>query len=144
MEKDKQALAKAPFFKMGTFFPTLWEDMVNQIADLGGEQTGLSIYEEGKNIIVEAAAPGLKPEEIDVTIEKGGILRIQGESKKEEGDKAKKFYRKAVSSFSYRVVLPAQIDESKDPKAEYKDGIMKITFDKAAGSQTKKINIKRA
>jgi HSP20 family protein len=105
------------------------------------QNSGLSIYEDKNQVIVEAELPGLLPKDIDVTFEKG-VLHIKGARKEEEKDKEKKYYRKSSSSFSYKVEVPGFIDEKSEPSATYKDGIMKIAFNKAASSKAKKIEVK--
>ncbi|MFA5249814.1 MAG: Hsp20/alpha crystallin family protein [Parachlamydiales bacterium] len=105
------------------------------------ERSGLSLCEDEKNIYVEAALPGLKADDIEVTYEKG-TLWIKGEKSEEE--KEKKYYQKASSSFSYRINVPGEIDEKKEIDASYKDGIMRITFAKAKRSEPRKINVKKA
>lgn len=105
------------------------------------EPSGLSVSEDENSVYIEAAVPGLKPEEIEMTFEKG-ILWIKGEKKEEAEDKNKKFYRKALSTFSYRIAVPNNIDESKQPEATCKNGILHITFSKATKAQPKKIPIK--
>lgn len=107
----------------------------------GAKDQGLTVYDEKNNIVVEAALPGLKSEEIEVSLNKG-ILWIKGERKEEASDKNKKFYKKSVRSFSYSVALPEQVDENKEPEASYKDGVLKISFPKAKNSEAKRINIK--
>ena len=119
-------------------FPFIEEDFWGLAA---AHEKGLSISEDNNHVYVEAHLPGLKPENIDVTFEKG-VLWIRGERHEEEEDKKKKFYKKASSSFSYRVHVPGLIDEKKDPEAVYKDGVMKVSFIKSKENQTKKINIK--
>jgi len=99
----------------------------------------LSISEDDKNVYVEAAVPGIDPKNVDVTFNKG-VLSITGEKTEEE--KKKKYYRKASSSFSYRVLVPGEIDPNKEPKAEAKNGVMTVTFTKIAQSQPKKIAVK--
>lgn len=105
-------------------------------------QTGLTVSEDKEHVFVEAYLPGLTPEDIEVTFEKG-MLWIRGEKKEEEENKKKKYYRKASSSFAYRVQVPHLIDEKKEPNAVYKDGVMKITFLKAKQPRAKKIPVKR-
>lgn len=122
-------------------FPDLIEEWETNLQDLISDQ-GLTIYEEKNNIIVEASLPGLKEDEIQVNLNKG-ILWIKGESKEEEKDKEKHYYRKASRSFSYRVALPEQIDEKQDPQASYNDGILKISFQKAKSAENKKISISK-
>lgn len=129
------------FPRLSGRFPALWEDFFGDLRDLGADHSGLSISEDKKNIYVEAALPGLKNEDVDVTLDKG-VLWIKGEKKEEQQDKDKKYYRKATSSFSYRLALPNNIDETKEPKANLQNGVMTITFAKAPQSQAKKINIK--
>lgn len=124
-------------------FPILWEDLEDELSNLGAESTDLSVSEDSNNVYVEAALPGLKPEEIEITLDKG-ILWIRGEKKEEEKNSERKYYRKSSSQFSYRLSLPGQIDEHKEPTASYKDGIITLTFQKAQKNQSKKISVKRA
>lgn len=102
--------------------------------------SGLSISEDDEHVFVEASLPGISPQEVDMTYDKG-ILWIKAE-KIEEEDKKKKFYRKALSTFSYRVAVPGDIDESKQPDAFCKNGILKVIFSKKHKGQAKKIPIK--
>ncbi len=103
--------------------------------------SGLSVSEDDKKVYVEAAIPGLEPKEVDVTFDKG-VLWIRGNKHEEEKDEQKKFYRKASSSFSYRIAVPGDIDESKDPEATHKNGIMKVSFHKKPQVEPKKIAVK--
>ncbi len=106
-------------------------------------QSGLSIYEDDKRIYIEAALPGLDPKDIEITFHEG-YLWIRGEKKEEEKNKKKKFYRKAATSFSYRVAVPGEIDEKSEPEAIYENGVMKVVFNKAPKVQPKKIKVKVA
>jgi HSP20 family protein len=105
------------------------------------ETSNLSISEDKNSIYVEAALPGLSQEDIEVTFD-NNLLWIKGEKKEEKKDK--KFYKKAISSFSYRVAVPGEIDEKKEIEASYKNGIMKVTFPKAKKTEPKKITIKKS
>jgi len=104
-------------------------------------QSGLSVYEDENNIYVEAAVPGIDPKNVDVTFQDGYVW-IRGETKEEERDKKKKYYRKASRSFSYRVAVPGEVDTNKEPEATYKHGVMTITFVKSPKAQPKKIQVK--
>lgn len=124
-------------------FPSLWQDFDTNLQALTGEMPGLTVYEDKKsnNFVVEAEMPGFKADEIEVNLNRG-ILWIKAEKHEEESDKEKSFYRKASSTRSYRYALPEQIDEKQELKAVYKDGIIKITFQKAKTAETKKIPVK--
>lgn len=107
------------------------------------ESSGLSVSEDEKNVYIEASVPGIRPEEIEISYEKG-ILWIKAMKKEETEDKKRKFYRKATSSFSYRVALPSNVEEGKQPEANCKNGILKVTFSKKKKSEAKKIPVKGA
>lgn len=104
-------------------------------------QSGLSIYEDESYVYVEAAVPGIDPKDVDVTFQDGYVW-VRGETKEEEGDQKKKFYRRASRSFSYRVAIPGDVDTTKDPDATYKHGVMTIAFAKSPKAQPKKIQVK--
>ncbi len=104
--------------------------------------SGLTISEDDKNVYIEAAVPGLDPEKVEVTYEKG-VLWIRGSENTEEQDKNKKFYRKASNSFSYRVAVPGEIDENQEPKAIHKNGVMKVAFQKKAKEEPKRIQVQK-
>lgn len=124
--------------------PSVWEDITdvdNWLPALPnyGALSGLSISEDDKNVYIEVAVPGVDPKDVDVTFHKG-MLWIKGEAKEEESKK--KYYRKATSSFSYRVAIPEDVDQNAEPKAESSRGIMKVTFAKSPKTQPKKITVK--
>lgn len=106
------------------------------------DPSGLSVYEDDNHVYVEAALPGLKAEEIEMTFEKG-VLWIKAERKEEVEDKNKKFYRKATSNFSYRVAVPGDVDENHEPEARFANGMLKVIFSKSKKIEPKKIQIKK-
>jgi len=129
---------KFPSFRNFHGIPFFDEELWN----LGEKnESGLSISEDKNSIYVEAHLPGLRPEDIELSYDKG-MLWIHGERSEKEEDKKKKYYKRASSSFSYRVQIPGVVDEKKEPDAVYKDGIMRINFSKSAKNDAKKIKFK--
>lgn len=125
-------------------FPTLpsfWDEDEDWLPMSSTQNTGLSIWEDENNVYVEAALPGINPEDIDVTYQDGYIW-IRGEASDAENNKKKKFYRRAVQSFSYRVAVPGEVSSNADPKATYEHGMIRLTFRKSSQSQPKRIAIK--
>lgn len=121
-------------------FPTqLWDDE-NWLTTTSAHN-GLSVSEDEKHIYVEAALPGMDSKNIDITYHEGQLW-IKGETKNEEKDKTRKYYRKATQSFSYRVAIPGDVDENTEPTADYNNGVMTVTFLKVPKTQPKKIHIK--
>lgn len=120
---------------------TVFDELENEMA---GVPSGLSVSSDEKNIFIEAHVPGLSSKDVEVSIDNDNVLWIKGEKKEETENKMKKFYRRSQSSFSYCIPLWEEIDDSIEPEAVCKDGIMRITFSKKKEKQTesKKIKIK--
>lgn len=106
-------------------------------------RSGLSLSEDDKHVYIEAAIAGVDPEDLEVTFGKG-TLWIKGEAKEEEKkeEKKRKYYRKAERSYSYRVVIPIDVDSSVEPTAVVKKGIVTVTLAKSPKTQPKKIAVK--
>ncbi len=104
--------------------------------------SGLQISEDETSIFIEAALPGLSENEIEITYEKGNLV-IRGEKKETEEDKKKKFYRRSSRSFMYQMSVPGNIEDSVEPKADFKNGVAKITFQKKKKDLPKRINFNK-
>lgn len=120
--------------------PVRWQDWDDEDTMPTTSMNNLSISEDDKNVYVSAAVFGVNPKDVDITFDKG-MLWIKAESKEEEKD-GKKYYRKATSSFSYRVAVPGEIDPNAEPQANIEHGVVTVTFTKSPKSQPKKIAVK--
>ncbi|SCC90849.1 Small heat shock protein C4 [Chlamydiales bacterium SCGC AG-110-P3] len=131
-------------WKPFTRFPSLFDEENGFFSDLmkfSGE-SGLSICDDNGTVVVEAAVPGLKPDDIEISLD-SGTLWVKGQKSEKEEDKKRKYYRKSSRSYSYCTSLPDTVDTEKDPKAQCEDGILKITFTKKKNTEPKKIKIKK-
>ena len=132
-----------------TQVPGLWQNLFphafeTDLSSLANELNtrGARIFEKDNQLHVELPMAGLKPQDIEVTFNKG-LLLVKGETAEEEQDKRRKYYRSSKRSYSYSVALPTQIDEKQEPKATYTDhGILIITLQLAKHAETKKISVK--
>jgi HSP20 family protein len=114
------------------------------VRDLGIEpQIKLDVSEEDKAYTVKAEIPGVKKEDIQVSID-GNQVSISAEVKQEkeekEGEKlvrSERYYGKQYRSFS----LAHDIDQAK-AEAEYHDGVLQLTLPKKNGGEAKKIAVK--
>lgn len=122
--------------------PSLWDDEDSWLS-LPQNQSGLSVSEDEDNIFVEAAVPGINPDNVEISYQDGYVW-IHGETKEEEKDKKRKYYRQSSSSFSYRVAIPGDVNPNTEPEATYKNGVMTVSFAKSPKSQPKKIKVKKA
>ncbi|HLE21981.1 MAG TPA: Hsp20/alpha crystallin family protein, partial [Vicinamibacteria bacterium] len=110
--------------------------------ELGAWAPRIDVYEKGDNIIIDAEIPGLKKEDIEVTVE-NQMLTLRGEKKETKEVKRDGFYQseRFYGKFQRAVALPAAVDESKI-EATYKDGILTVTMPKSEEARAKHIAIK--
>ena len=108
---------------------------------LGGWTPALDLYEDKENVYVRAELPGMKKEDIDVSLHNGS-LSISGERKTEGEFKDAEVYRseRFVGRFQRTVTLPTLVAADRI-KAQYKDGILSITLPKAEEAKPKQINV---
>jgi HSP20 family protein len=90
----------------------------------------IDISEEKNNIIVEAEIPGVKKDNIKITLQ-DNILTIEGEKKKETEEKEKNYYRseRIYGSFKRSFTLPVDVDSEK-VDAKFENGTLRITLKK--------------
>jgi HSP20 family protein len=98
--------------------------------------------ENDERLLVVAELPGLKREEIQVTVH-DGALTISGERKNETEEKGEGYLRREISrgSFKRTFVLPETVDVEKID-AKYEDGVLKIEFPKVEEAKPKQIDVK--
>ena len=101
----------------------------------------VDIEEDNENITVKAEIPGMKKDDIKVSV-KGNMLTITGERKQESETKEKTFHRveRSYGKFSRMITLPSDVEADK-VKASYKDGILNITLPKPEAIKPKHIDV---
>jgi HSP20 family protein len=95
---------------------------------------------EGK-IIVQADVPGIKKEDIDVSVE-GDMLMIRGHREEEKEIKEKDYYRseRSMGEFARSITLPEGVDRD-SLKATYKDGVLEIEMARPSAPEPKKVTV---
>ena len=129
--------------------PLLWDELREDLEEMRVGMMvvprGMSIYEDDKNVFVEATVAGVDPKDVEVTFDKDNrTLWIRAEVKKEEGEEKRKYYHRQVRTHSYQVMLPSSVDTSKDPDVSYRNGLLVAKFAKSPAMQPKKIPVKIA
>lgn len=106
-----------------------------------GAAPAVDVYEDKENFMVKAELPGMKKEDISVTLHEGS-LSISGERKSEEKVEKGEVYRseRFFGRFQRTVALPASVDAGKI-KANYKDGVLTVTLPKAEEAKPKHIDV---
>lgn len=90
----------------------------------------IDISEEKDKINVVAEIPGVKKQDIKITLQ-DNILTIEGEKKQETEKKEKNYYRseRMFGSFKRSFTLPAEVDSEK-VEAKFEDGMLNISLKK--------------
>jgi len=108
---------------------------------LSGWTPALDLYEDKDNFVVKAELPGMKREDIEVSLHEGS-LSISGERKSEEKHTDAEVYRteRFFGRFQRTVTLPTPVAADK-VKAAYKDGVLTVTLPKTEEAKPKQIEV---
>ena len=123
------------------------EDYEDLFPALRGERSGfvpaVDMYQDEKNVIVEAQMAGIDPDNVAISIE-NDILIIKGESEKISEIDDKNYYKKEIKrgSFYRTIQLPTHVAGDK-AEAESNDGVLKIIIPKLSEIKPKIIKIKK-
>lgn len=127
--------------ELDRLFDSPWGELARTAPLLNAWTPALDVEEDKDNFIVRAELPGMKREEITVTIH-DGLLSITGERKVEEKTEATATHRRErfYGRFERTVTLPAHVAADK-VKAQYKDGVLNITLPKTEEAKPKQIDV---
>ena len=109
---------------------------------LNGWLPTIDLYEDRDHLVLKAELPGMKKEDIDISLH-GEVLTLSGERKEEETFDKAETYRaeRFLGRFQRTLTLPVRVDASK-VQASYKDGILTVTLPKAEEAKPKQIEVK--
>jgi HSP20 family protein len=87
----------------------------------------VDVMRDDGHLVVRAELPGIKPEEIEVTLD-DDVLTVSGKHEETEEEQEKDFLRRErrYGSFTRAVSLPPGVDAEKI-KATTKDGVLEVT-----------------
>jgi HSP20 family protein len=122
-----------------SLFPTWWHRV--RMPEIEEVSPTVDIYEENSDVVVKAELPGIKKEDIDVSLN-DDILTISGEKKKEEKVEKKDYctIERSYGSFSRSFRLPSEVKTDK-ADAKFKDGVLEIKIPMTVESKKKKIKV---
>lgn len=104
---------------------------------------GLAISEDEAHLYIDAQLPGVKPEEVEVTLDpKKRHLLIRGEG--QAGRENVKYHIKGTQSYSYQIPLSNEIDVESNMEAISKDGVLRVTLSKNKSNKPLKIEVRVA
>ncbi|HZP57945.1 MAG TPA: Hsp20/alpha crystallin family protein [Dehalococcoidia bacterium] len=101
----------------------------------------LDMYETNDNVVVKASLPGVKPEDIDISVT-GQTLTLRGEVREEHEEKGESYIRRERSqgTFFRQVTLPSEVDPNK-ADAVFEHGVLRLTLPKAESMKPRHIKV---
>ncbi|MCD6291668.1 MAG: Hsp20/alpha crystallin family protein [Anaerolineae bacterium] len=133
------------FMSLRNAVDRLFEDAFVMPSHLLAPTTGwtlaLDLAEDENGFVVKAAIPGVKPEDLDVSLT-DDVLTIRGEIKADEEIKEDQYHlrERRYGTFARSVRLPAPVD-AEHVEATYENGILTLRIPKAEQVRPKKITI---
>ena len=106
-------------------------------------QLAVDVYETADKLVVKARTAGISKSDLDVSLS-DNILTISGVLSGGEDEQTTRWHIQECywGEFSRTIALPVQVREDENSvKAELKDGVLTITFEKEKVEAPKKIEI---
>lgn len=129
--------------EMDQFFDQLFQstwDLTRETQLMGGWSPVIDLYEDNDNLVVKAEVPGMKKEDIQITLH-GDTLSISGERKLERKTDSGTYRSERFEGRFHRVFsLPTVVNPDKIT-ATYADGLLTISMPKAEEAKPKQIPV---
>ncbi|NTW46350.1 MAG: Hsp20/alpha crystallin family protein [Candidatus Moranbacteria bacterium] len=121
--------------------PQMQAPAVPENNDIEGQLT-IDVYQTENEIVIKSTIAGVKPEDLDVTIN-NDMVTVKGERKNEEVVEHGNYYYQECywGGFSRSVLLPVDVVPEK-ADASLKNGILTIRLPKADTTKVKKILVR--
>jgi HSP20 family protein len=103
----------------------------------------IDVYETNDEIVVEASLPGIKPEDVDISVT-GDVLTLKGEikSKAEKRQGRQVVQERRWGNFVRTIILPTEVNVDK-AQAEFENGVLNLHLPKTEGARPRTIQIKK-
>lgn len=113
----------------------------DRLFESSGWTPALDVHEDKDNYVVQAELPGVKKEDIEVSLN-DGVLSISGERKSETRHQTAEVHRaeRFFGRFQRTVTLPTAVSADKI-QAAYKDGVLTVTLPKTEEAKPRKIDV---
>ena len=125
-------------------FARQFRDFRHGSGQAGAWPVPLDVTHEDDSVVVEASIPGIKPDEVEVTIE-DGRMTIEGKTAV-ESDESRGGYvvRERRTGRFYRAIrLPETVDAD-GAESRYENGVLTVTLPKQASRKARKVEVKAA
>lgn len=120
--------------------------LFDTLGGVGGMQAAgvfpaINVSETGETLLVRAELPGIKPDDLEVTIENNTLTLAGRREMPAENEKVSVHRREREwGSFRRSLTLPARVEGDK-VAARYTDGILTVELPKEAAARPKQITV---
>ena len=144
MEKRFRELEKRfeDFFPNDWGMPTRWEmPEWSRVSKMELKVPKVDIVDRDDDILVRADVPGVKKENLDVSLTDNTIT-IKGSTSEEKKEEKGDYYRSETmkGSFSRTMSLPSDVDGNK-ASTSFKDGVLEVVVPKVDKARRIKVNV---
>ena len=110
--------------------------------DTGDGLFPLDLYETDDEVVVKASLPGVKPEDVQISVI-GDTLTIKAEAKEEHEERKPNFYRqeRRHGAFQRSLTLPVRVDTAQ-ADATFENGVLSLRLPKVPEARPKTIEVK--
>jgi len=127
------------------------DPVINRIFDVLGSLNGdgtqvswvppVAIFEDAEGIRIMAEVPGVKPEDVKISLEHN-VLTIKGSKQQMAEERTERVRRdeRSYGTFERSFTLPATVDPS-NIKAIYEHGVLTVTLPKAERAKARQIEV---
>ncbi len=129
-----------PFRDLDKFFED--EDFFPVIPMRRTDFPAVDIAEDEKNVYVEMPVAGVKPSDVEISVE-DEVLTVKGKTEEEKEEKKKNYWKREIrkGEFERAVLLPSEV-KAQQAKAEFKNGMLKVTLPKKEVKKSQKVQVK--
>lgn len=122
----------------------LFDDAFTRPLSAGATSTvpAIDLYQTEDEVVVKAALPGMKADEVQISIT-GDVLCLRGEFKQQDEKKDATYHirEQRYGVFERSIIMPVEVQTDK-AKADFENGVLTITLPKAEAVKPRAITIK--
>ncbi|MDO4217592.1 MAG: Hsp20 family protein [Bacteroidales bacterium] len=119
-----------------------WDNWTNTHWDETSAVTKMNVSESDNDYLLELTVPGLKKEDLNLSLDADGNLVIEmvKEQKSEEKDEKRNYLRREFGSIQFKRVMALPENVKKDKiSAKVEDGMLRVTLPKVTEEEKKQL-----